>query len=145
MIHGFASNYHIVSGFAVYYKEKTGGEWNTLYIDKENRFNTRTADRDPSLLENALKKRLFTTSTIFTPEDKISIFLNITQPENRNRCILFIEANRSGFKTFVKSIAPSLLIYLAFILLISIFLGKQFTRKIARPIKKLSRSAIDIA
>jgi HD-GYP domain-containing protein (c-di-GMP phosphodiesterase class II) len=145
MIHGFTSNYHIVSGFAIYYKNETSGGWNTLYIDEQNTFKSRIADINPSLLENALKKRIFTTSTIFTPDDRVRIFFNITQPENRNHYVIFIEANKSEFRTFIKNTVPSLLVYLIFIVLISIFLGKMFARKIARPIKKLSKSAMDIA
>ena len=97
-------------------------------------------------LERRLRRRFHRADMNFLgTEDALSMFVNISGPNDTNQYFFKIEMGREGFAAIMRKEVIYFILMLIIALIFSRFLGYYFARKIARPIEELSEFAADVA
>lgn len=104
--------------------------------------------KDPATdkLDRRLRRRFHRADMNFLgTEDALSMFVNISGPNDTNQYFFKIEMGSEGFAAIMRKEVIYFILMLIIALIFSRFLGYYFARKIARPIEELSKFAADVA
>lgn len=126
--------------YTIYFLRKGDTEWKKLYLGSDGIFREQQAgEREELLLDKARVRRFHHSYRVFFDRsDRVSLYMLLPLKNARNAYILSLEMDREGIALFIRNNVNRFLVFGAVLLLISMVLGKLFSRRIAGPIKKLS-------
>lgn len=81
----------------------------------------------------------------FISQEDLTLYQDITGKQDRNRYFLKLRLNREGIGGILKTLGIHISIITLILLFLTRVLGYVFSRKLARPIEMLSRSASEVA
>ena len=142
-----SSSFYSIVDMSIYSKVAGRDSWYRLTFDdmkvlRAGPIKDATTDK----LERRLDRRFHRTDMNFLEtEDVISMFVNISSPNDTHQYFFKIEMGSEGFAAIMRKEVIYFILMLIIALISSRFLGYYFARKIARPIEDLSEFAANVA
>jgi HAMP domain-containing protein len=142
-----SSSFYSIVDISIYSKVTGRDSWYRLSFDDMKVLRAGPI-KDPvtDKLERRLSRRFHRADMNFLgTEDALSMFVNISGPNDTNQYFFKIEMGSDGFAAIMRKEVIYFILMLIIALIFSRFLGYYFARKIARPIEELSEFAADVA
>ncbi len=141
-------NLHQISNFALYVFQDENDRWRGLKINPESKeASLNSLSREQESILRRYQRHGFRGRPrfFFGRKDTFDLLVNLTRPVDKNLYILHLQINRAGLANFTRENAVPFIIFDLVLFIISFLLGKLFTRKIVKPIRRLSDEAEMIA
>jgi|GEM_PF-534173 len=134
----------------IYYYNTLDQKWNEIYLDEATgNFNIKNIPQERLKFIKKMTKHKNPENiykNIFLGKSDIKTTLvNITRENDNNLYYLAIDYERKGLIKFIKHNIKQFIIFDLVLFLLSVFLGKFFAMRIAKPISKISSGASEIA
>ena len=142
-----SSSFYSIVDMSIYSKVAGRDSWYRLTFDDMKVLRAGPI-KDPATdkLERRLRRRFHHTDmNVLGTEEALSMFVNISGPNDTHQHFFKIEMGSEGFAAFMRKEVIYFILMLIIALIFSRFLGYYFARKIARPIEELSAFAADVA
>jgi len=142
-----SSSFYSIVDMSIYSKIAGRDSWYRLTFDDMKVLRAGPI-KDPATdkLERKLQRRFHRADMNFLgTEDALSMFVNISGPNDTHQYFFKIEMDSEGFAAIMRREVIYFILMLIIALIFSRFLGYYFARKIARPIKELSEFVADVA
>ncbi|MGL4370240.1 MAG: HD domain-containing phosphohydrolase [Spirochaetota bacterium] len=147
LLHDFAYNPSMDISFTVNCFEKKSGRWDTIDISEERKIAvSETAENLIPELNRARSHKIRSSSlAYFGKSDKVSLFINITRPEDMNDYIISLSANRRSIARILSQNMYQTWAYAVLLILIAVSLGMFFGKRLSRPIEWIASEAEKVA
>ncbi len=138
---------HPVTGVSVYIYDTLKNDWVQHSINENGKFYKSAFEGNITNLNRAMNRKFLVSDPkpFFGQNDKMYLYVNISRNIDKNKYLICVEFNRKGLTSSIVQNAEQFIIFEIALLLISVFLGKFFARRIVKPIKKISEESASIA
>ncbi|UCH22930.1 MAG: SpoIIE family protein phosphatase [Deltaproteobacteria bacterium] len=147
LLTNISSSFYSIVDMSIYSKVPQRDYWYRLSFDDTKVLRAGPIrDSATDKLERKLRRRFKPADMNFLEtEDALSMFVDISRPNDINQYFLKIEMGIEGFAAIMRREVIYFVLMLIAALIFSRFLGYYFARKIAHPIEELSKFATDVA
>lgn len=144
-----AARFDMVVHPRIYYKNRETNSWQLLYNSFAKKDDAPLAGINQDMektLDNALDEDVSHQGIpFFGQQDREHILFDITRPQDNNQYVLWLDHDRVGLLRMIEKNKESLGVFTLIILILSFLLGQGFSRKVVKPVRKLTRQAQRIA
>ncbi|MGD2271247.1 MAG: SpoIIE family protein phosphatase [Desulfobacterales bacterium] len=143
----FSSGFYSIVDLSIYGRVGQRGSWYRLSFDDTKVLRAGPIkDAATEKLDRRLARRfVHQQMSFFETQDALSMFVNISNPNDTNQYFFKIEMGSEGFAAIMRKEVVYFILMLIIALVLSRFLGYYFARKISRPIEELSEFAANVA
>jgi class 3 adenylate cyclase len=142
-----APDLYTINDVSIYCRVADETRWYRLYFKKDQIIHAEPAAED--FLKKLNRRHelplILSNFHFFISKENLSLFQDISGKEDRNRYYLKVTLNRQGIGGVFKTLGVHISIITIILLFLTRLLGYLFSRKFAKPIELLTRSATKVA